>query len=140
MNSAPVYWMSIKKNYVETRSLESELCAMNHCCEYFLGLCYKLRMMGIEVKGPAHIWGDNQSVLCNTSVPTSTLNKKSQSIAYHFLCEGVARDEWRTAYVSTNDNPADLLTKVLPMEDKRRGFVRMIQHHIFGSAATAATI
>ena len=95
-------------------------------------------MVGIEVKGPAHIWGDNQSVLCNMSFPDSTLNKKSQSIAYHFMREGVARDEWRTAYVSTHDNPADLLTKVLPMGDKRRGFIRMLQHHIFGSAAPAA--
>ena len=94
--------------------------------------------MGIEVKGPEHIWGDNKSVLCNTSVPDSTLNKKSQIIAYHFVREGVARDGWRTAYVSTHDNPMDLLTKGLPMGEKGRGFVRMLQHHIFGSAAPAA--
>ena len=99
---------------------------------------YKLRIMGIKVKGPAHIRGDNQSVLCNTSVPYSTLNKNSQSIAYHFVREGVARDEWRTAYVSMHDNPADLLTKVLPMGDKRMEFFQMLQHHIFGSAAPAA--
>ena len=77
-------------------------------------------------------------ISCNTSVPDSTLNKKSQSIAYHFVQEGVTRDEWRTAYVSTHDNLADLITKVLPMGDKRIGFVWMLQHHIFGSAAPAA--
>ena len=75
-------------------------------------------MMGIKVKGPAHIWGDNKSVLCNTSVPELTLNKKSQIIAYHFVREGVARDGWRTAYVSTHDNTMYLLTKGLPMGDK----------------------
>ena len=48
--------------------------------------------------------------------------------------EGVARDEWRTAYVNMHENPADLLTKVLPMREKQRGFVRMLQHYIFGSA------
>ena len=48
----------------------------------------------------------------------STLNKKSQIIAYHFVGEGVARDGWRTAYVSTYDNTMDLLTKGLPMGDK----------------------
>ena len=138
VNSAPVYWMSKKKNSVETSSFGSELYAMKHCCEYLRGLRYKLRMMGIEVKGPAHIWGDNQSVLCNTSVPDSTLNKKSQSIAYHLVREGVARDYWRTAYVSTHENPVDLLTKVLPKGDKRRVFVWMLHHRIFGSAAPAA--
>ena len=63
VNSAPVYWMSKKKNSAETSYFGSEFCAMKHCCEYLRGLRYKLRMVGIEVKGPAHIWGDNQSVL-----------------------------------------------------------------------------
>ena len=60
---------------------------------YIRGLRYKLRMMGIPVEGPTCIYGDNQSVLANTTIPDSTLKKKSQSIAYHFVHEGVARDE-----------------------------------------------
>ena len=77
-------------------------------------------------------------MLCNTSIPDSTLNKKSQSIAYHFVREGAARDEWHTAYINNHDNAADLLTKVLPMGEKRRGFVRMLQHYIFGSVDEVA--
>ena len=73
--------------------------AMKACCEYICGLRYKLRMLGIPINGPALIAGDNQSVLANTTIPDSTLKKKSQSIAYHFVREGVARDEWRTAYI-----------------------------------------
>ena len=104
---------------------------MKQCCEYIRGLRYKLRMMGIPVIGPAYILGDNQSVLANTSNPDSMLKKKSQSIAYHFVREGVARDEWSTAYVNTHDNEADLLTKTLPHGEKRKGFVRNLLHHIF---------
>ena len=69
--------------------------------------------MGIPVEGPTYIYGDNQSVLADTTIPDSTLMKKSQSIAYHFIHEGVARDEWRTSYANTYDNKADLLTKQL---------------------------
>ena len=87
--------------------------------------------MGIPVEGPAFIYGDNQSVLANSTIPDSTLKKKSQSICYHFVREGAARDEWRTTYVNTHDNEADLLTKVLPHGDKRKGFVRCILHHVF---------
>ena len=105
---------------------------MKQCTEYIRGLKYKLRMMGIPCEGPAYIYGDNQSVLANTTIPESTLKKKSQSIAYHFVREGAARDEWRTAYVNTHLNPADLLTKPLPAGEKRSGFVRMILHHLFG--------
>ena len=107
--------------------------AMKACCEYIRGLRYKLRMLGIPVNGPALIAGDNQSVLANTTIPDSTLKKKSQSIAYHFVREGVARDEWRTAYVRSELNSSDLLTKQLPHSDKRKSFVRDILHHIFRS-------
>ena len=94
--------------------------------------------MGIPCEGPACIFGDNKSALCDTSVPDSTLKKKSQSIAYHLIREGAARDEWRTAYVNTHDNEADLLTKCLPSGDKRKMCVRNIIHHIFGASPAAA--
>lgn len=133
INSALVYWFSKKQTSVETSSFGSEFCAMKLCCEYLRGLRYKLRMMGIPVLGPSYILGDNQSVLNNASIPESQLKKKSQSIAYHFIREGVARDEWRVAYVNTHDNEADLLTKLLPHGDKRKRFVRKLLYYIFGS-------
>jgi hypothetical protein len=135
LNSAPVYWMSKKQNSVETSSHGSEFHAMKICAEYVRGLRYKLRMLGISCEEPTFIYGDNKSVLCNTSIPDSTLKKKSQSIAYHFVREGTARDEWRTAYVNTHHNPADLLTKPLPAGAKRTGFVKMMLHHIMGSSS-----
>ena len=87
--------------------------------------------MGIPCDEPVYIEADNQSVLANTTIPDSTLKKKSQSIAYHMIREGAARDEWRTTYVNTNDNEADLLTKQLPSGNKRRGFVMNLIHRIF---------
>lgn len=133
LNSALVYWMSRKQSSCESSSFGSEFCAMKLCCEYLRGLRYKLRMMGIPVDGPVYISGDNQSVLANTTIPESQLKKKSQSIAYHFVREGVARDEWRTAYVNTHDNESDLLTEILPFGEKRKGFVRRLLHHIYRS-------
>jgi hypothetical protein len=47
-------------------------------------------MMGIKVDEPTFVFGDNQSVLCNTTAPASTLKNKSNAIAYHFVQEGVA--------------------------------------------------
>ena len=131
MNSALIHWWSKKQNSVESSSFGSEFTAMKQCCEYLRGLRYKLRMMGIPIIGPCYVQGDNQSVLANTSNPDSMLKKKSQSLCYHFVREGVARDEWRTSYVNTHDNDADLLTKTLPHGVKRRGFVMNLLHHIF---------
>ena len=132
LNCAPVYWWSKKQTSVEFSSFGSGFVAMKQSCEYIRGLRYKLRMMGIPVEGPTCIYGDNQSVLANTTIPDSTLKKKSQNIAYHFVHEGAARDEWRTSYVNTHENEADILTKQLPHGEKIKGFVSNQVHHIFG--------
>ena len=84
---------------------------------------YRLRMLGIPVEEPAFVFGNNKSVLANTTVPGSTIKKKMNSLLYHFIREGCARDEWRTAYVNTHLNCTDLLTKPLPSGEKRRQFV-----------------
>ena len=130
LNSAPIYWTSKKQGSIGTSSFGSEFIAMKTCCEYIRGLRYKLRMMGIPCELPAYVYGDNQSVLVNSSKPFSVLKKKSSSIAYHFVREGIARDEWRVAYVNTHDNLADLLTKALAGGEKRTRFTGMVLHHI----------
>jgi hypothetical protein len=94
------------------------------------GLRFKLRMTGITVDEPAYVVGDNQSVLANTSAPALTLKKKSNAIAYHFVREGCAKDEWRTGYINTHDNVVDLVTKPLPSGEKQTKFIRMLLHHI----------
>ncbi len=76
------------------------------------------------------LFGDKQSVLANTINPTSTLKKNLNAISYHFVCEGVARDKWRTAYINTNDNVVDMLTKLLS-GPKRQKFVSMVPHNIY---------
>ena len=59
-----------------------------------VGLTIQSHNVGIPVDEPAFIFGDNQSVLANTTIPESTMKKKMQSIAYHFVQEGSAHDEW----------------------------------------------
>ena len=103
---------------------------MKVATEYIRVLLFKLRIMGIPCTEPAYIYGDNQQVLENTTMPHYVLNKKSNSIAFQFLREGSAKDEWRTTYINTNKNPADMMTKPLPSGDKRTKFTRMLLYHL----------
>ena len=130
LNSAPIFWFSKRQTSVETSSFGSEFVAMKQCCEYIRGLRYKLRMMGIPIDLPSYVFGDNQSVLCNTSKPHSSLKKKSSSVAFHFVREGTAKDEWRTAYINTHYNPSDMLTKSLPGGEKRTRFTSCLLHYV----------
>ena len=126
LNCVPIYWWSKNQNSVESSSFGCEFIAMKQCCEYVHGLRYKLRMMGIFCDNPMFIYGDNQSVLANSTIPDLTLKKKSQSIAYHFVREGAAWDKWRTTSVNIHENETDLLTKQLPSGEKRKSFVQTL--------------
>ena len=131
INSAPVHWISKKQAGVETSTFGSEFLAMKHCCEYLRGLRYKIRMMGIPLEHCCFVYGDNKSVLYNTSLPDSTLKRKHHSIAYHYVREGCATDEWRTAYIRTEDNCSDLCTKSLPSGINRKRKVRSVMYDIY---------
>jgi len=74
---------------------------------------YKLRMIGIKVEGPSVLLGDNEAVVKNTTLPSSTLKKKHNAIAYHKVREAVAANVVRVAHIRTHLNVADILTKPL---------------------------
>ena len=98
--------------------------ALKTVAEVNRGFCYKLWMMGIPIDRPSYVYGDNMSVLHNMTNLESTLKKKSNSIAYHLVCESV--DEMRTGYVMSEDNPADIMTKVQPKGKRCEGLLRQL--------------
>eukprot|EP00804_Cyclotella_cryptica_P016786 CCRYP_002072-RA/>CCRYP_002072-RA protein AED:0.33 eAED:0.33 QI:0/0/0/1/0/0/2/0/379 len=112
-NYGMIDWLSKKQSTVETSVFGAEFCAMKHSIENLRGIRYKLRMMGVPMKGASYVYGDNMSVVTNMSKPESTLKKKSNSICYHAVREAVAMDEALVAHIPTKKNLADLFTKVL---------------------------
>jgi len=129
INSAPIFWFSKKQGSCEVSTFGSEFVAMRQCCEFIRGFRYKLRMMGIPVNNPAIIYGDNQSVLWNTSVPDSTLKKKTAAVAYNYCREGVSRNEWVTRYTASKTNPGDIMTKSVTQGRKEK--IRMLLFDIY---------
>lgn len=113
LNGGIIDWVSKKQSTVETSVFGAEFCALKHGIENLRGIRYKLRMMGIPIDGASHIYGDNMSVVNNSSKPESTLKKKSNSVCYHAVREAVAMGEALVAHIPTHKNLADLFTKVL---------------------------
>ena len=130
LNSALIMYLSKRQPTIETSVFGAEFVALKNGIESLRGLRYKLRMMGIAVDGPSYIFGDNMSVIKNTQTPESTLKKKSNAICYHFCRESVAMGESLTAHVPTNDNLADVATKVL-FGEKRRHLVRKLLYDLY---------
>ena len=84
--------------------------------------------MAIPVIGWAFFYGDIQSFLCNTCIPDSTLKKKNHTIAYNFIWEGVAREEWVTGYVQSENNAVDILTKTVQVGERRD---QLVGHYFY---------
>ena len=70
------------------------------------------------------------SVIKNTQHPESTLKKKSNSICYHASRELVAMNESRMAHISTNENPADIASKIVGGGRKRTYLIGKLMHNI----------
>ena len=126
VNKAPIMWYSKRQNTVETSTYGSELVAMRLAVDMIKALKYKLWMFGIEIMDEeVKIYGDNNSVILNTSVPESTLKKKHHSVNYNYVREAVAAGTALLYKVDTGSNLADLFTKLLD-KAKRKEIVQKI--------------
>ena len=68
-------------------------------------------MMGLHIVSPSTVLCDNNSVVLNTTLPSSTLKKKHNAISYHRIREAVAAKIIEVHHIKGTDNIADILTK-----------------------------
>ena len=122
LNMALIAWESKKQNTVESSTFGSEYIALKLSLEKLIGLRYKLRMLGVPLDGPANVFGDNDTVIKSASNPEATLKKKNVSIAYHKCRECFASGIASMYYIRSEENLADLLTKVLPIIKRKEIF------------------
>ncbi len=98
---------------MESSTYGSEFMAARIAVEQIIDMRYTLRMMGVPLDGPLWLFGDNESVIVSSTIPTSTLKKRHNSISYHLCCETIALSIVNFIHLSGEENPADVLTKHL---------------------------
>ena len=113
VNGTLMKWYCKRQNTVESSTYGSELVAARIATDLVVELRYNLRMLGVKVEGPTKMYGDNQSVIVNTSLPSSSLKKKHNAVSYHRVREAVAADIIRLFHIPGTQNTADVLTKPL---------------------------
>ena len=126
VNNAPIIWYSKRQNTVESSSFGSEFVALRIVTEMVQALRYKLKCFGVPMDSPAEVFCDNKSVVMNSSVPTSVLNKRHTAICYHKVREAQASEIIRTGWIPGDMNLADLFTKTTMPANKKNGFVQNI--------------
>ena len=101
------------------------------------GLRYKLRMLGVPLDGPTNIFGNNQLVISNATIPESPIKKKHLSFYYHCIREACAAGVIRIAKESTDTDLADLLTKNLDKQSHKSLVERTLRFSYFQSNKTS---
>ena len=109
VNTALVKWFSWKQSTVEMSVFGAGFISIKQGIDALRDLRYKLRMMGITISGPSYIYGDNMSVVHNTSRPESVLREKSNSVCYHMVCELVAMGESLVGHVPSKENISGMM-------------------------------
>ena len=104
-------WISKRQKTVESSTYGSELVAARIAVEKILEMIYVLRTIGVKVEKTSYMFGDNMSVLLNTTVPSSMLKKKHLGCSYHRVREAIAAQIMKFSFISSEENFADVLTK-----------------------------
>ena len=112
-NGTPIRWYSKRQNTVESSTYGSEFVAGRIAKELVVEFRYKLRMLGVPMEGPSIMCGDNLSMITSSTIPSSSLKKKHNAIAYHSVREAVAGGILSLYHIRSEENLTDVLTKAL---------------------------
>jgi hypothetical protein len=110
-NQTLIDWFSKQQATVETATFGSEFTAARIAVDQVIDLRTTLRYLGVPVKAKSFMFGDNQAVVTNSSIPHSSLNKRHNALAYHRVREMIALKVLGYYWIDGKDNPADIVSK-----------------------------
>ena len=111
INQTPFDWYCKRQATVETATYSSEFVAARSAVEQIIDIRTTLRYLGVPVQTKSYMFGDNQSVVTNSTLPHSQLNKRHQALAYHKVREAIASGMIGFYHINGDRNPADILSK-----------------------------
>ena len=104
-------WYSKRQAVVETATFGSEFTAARIATDQIMDLRMTLRHLGVPVFQKTYMFGDNQAVVTNSTIPHSTLSKRHNALAYHRVREAIAAKVLGYYWIDGKCNPADIVSK-----------------------------
>jgi Reverse transcriptase (RNA-dependent DNA polymerase) len=122
LNGDVVNWACKKQQTIALSTCEAELYAEAACTQEVLWLRHLLSELSLNIQPQSVIWGDNQSTLQISEHGIIGERTKHIDIKYKFITECIETDEIKVAYVRTDLQQADILTKALskPIFERHR--------------------
>jgi hypothetical protein len=64
-----------------------------------MDLWMTLRYIGININAKSYMFGDNQGVVTNSTMPHSTWSKQLNALAYHYVCKMIDAQIWEYYWI-----------------------------------------
>jgi hypothetical protein len=110
-NQTLIDWYSKRQATVETATFGSEFTAARIASDQIMDLRMTLRYLGVPVNAKSYMFGDNQAVVTNSTIPHSSLSKRHNALAYHRVREMIAAKILGYYWIDGKANPADIVSK-----------------------------
>ena len=116
LGSKAISWSSKKQNSVALSSAEAEYISVNEATREAVWLRRILIDLQQKVEDPTPIFCDNQSAISMSKNPVFHGRSKHIELRHNYIRDMVQRKEINLEYIKTTEQPADVLTKAVPIE------------------------
>jgi hypothetical protein len=113
LNDGPVSWLSKKQTCVSRSSTEAELVALDHAAAEAVFLREVIDYMGVPQKEPTPLHEDNSGCVHLAEHEASFRKTKHMHVKYFYVRELVEEKTVRIVQCGTDDQLADIFTKIL---------------------------
>jgi hypothetical protein len=110
-NQTLLNWYSKQQVTIETATFGSEYTAARITVDQLIYLRTTLQPLGVPVNAKIFMFGGNQAVVTNSSIPHSSLNKRHNALAYHCAQELIAAKSMGYYWIGGKKNPTDIASK-----------------------------
>ena len=110
-NQTLIDWYSKRQACVQTATFGSEFVAARIAVDHIMDLRNTLRYLGVPINTMSYMFGDNQAVVTNSTVPHSCLSKRHNALSYHRVREAIAAKVLTFFWINGKKNPADIVSK-----------------------------
>ena len=110
-NQTLIDWYSKRQACVQTATFGSEFVAARIAVDHIMDLRNTLRYLGVPINTMSYMFGDNQAVVTNSTIPHSCLSKRHNALSYHRVREAIAAKVLTFFWINGKKNPADIVSK-----------------------------
>ncbi len=113
MGSGAISYRSRLQTTIAKSTSEAEYVALGLATTEAIYLRMLLGELGHHVHGPTMIGEDNEACMTIATITRTSFRTRRVRIEFHFIRDAIKAKDIHLEYVSSADNPADMMTKPL---------------------------